>query len=358
MIRVPVISKSGIALMPTKSSRAAKYIKQGKAIGKRNKLGMFYIQLTFEPKTYHTQTISTGIDPGSMFTGVSVQTKNSTICNFNLNLPGKQISKRLEERSVLRRTRRGRRIKRSLPFKLRNHRQVRFNNRKGNSLPPSIKANKNLELRVISLLKEILPISVVYIEWFTTSKSKGFTVANQGQKYLYSVLQNMFGMQNVHKKRGFETHNLRIHLNLPKNKNKGSNTIDAHCTDSITLASFAFLDYVRQGLQNSYYWKGEVGIDINSQFKNVKRLTNRPKKLHLIEYKKGGKRKAYGGSKKVHNFRNGDIVKYQTKKKTIVGVIQSNDIYGKIKDSWKRLKQLTNNKNLTLLARQGNLICQ
>ena len=91
-----------------------------------------------------------------MFTGVSVQSKYFTLCNFNLNLPGKQISKRLEERRVLRRTRRGRRIKRSLPFKLRNHRQVRFNNRKGNSLPPSIKANKNLELKTISLIKDII----------------------------------------------------------------------------------------------------------------------------------------------------------------------------------------------------------
>lgn len=41
--RVPVVSKSGKPLMPCFPSRARKLIKSGKAIPKRNKLGIFYI---------------------------------------------------------------------------------------------------------------------------------------------------------------------------------------------------------------------------------------------------------------------------------------------------------------------------
>ncbi len=148
-IRVPVVSRKGKPLMPTKASRAAKWIKSGKAKPKRNKLGVFYVQLTVEASGEEMQDVSCGIDPGSCFTGIAVQTQEETLCGFNLILPQRQIQKRLEERRILRRTRRSRRIDRSKPFSLRNHRQVRFRNRKGNQLPPSIKASKDLELRVV-----------------------------------------------------------------------------------------------------------------------------------------------------------------------------------------------------------------
>ncbi len=43
MARVPVISKDGKPLMPTKPSRARRWIKEGKAIGKFNDLDIFYV---------------------------------------------------------------------------------------------------------------------------------------------------------------------------------------------------------------------------------------------------------------------------------------------------------------------------
>ena len=39
-MRVPVISVDNVPLMPTKPSRARRWIKEGKAIGKFNKLGI------------------------------------------------------------------------------------------------------------------------------------------------------------------------------------------------------------------------------------------------------------------------------------------------------------------------------
>ncbi|WP_242038975.1 RRXRR domain-containing protein [Anabaena lutea] len=54
-MRVPVIAAKNIPLMPTKPSRARRWIKSGIAIGKFNKLGIFYVQLIAEPSDIQTQ---------------------------------------------------------------------------------------------------------------------------------------------------------------------------------------------------------------------------------------------------------------------------------------------------------------
>nr|MDJ0510728.1 RRXRR domain-containing protein [Crocosphaera sp.] len=62
VIRVPVIDPVGKPIMPTTPARARKWIKSGKAIPKRNKLGVFYVQLTKKPSGYRTQEIVAGTD--------------------------------------------------------------------------------------------------------------------------------------------------------------------------------------------------------------------------------------------------------------------------------------------------------
>jgi len=151
--RVPTLAPDGTPLMPTKASRARRWLQKGLAKVIQNDLQIFVIQLVSEPSGYQTQDIACGLDPGSDFTGVAVQSKRETLQGLNLNLPRKQVSKRMVDRAVLRRTRRGRRIKRNLAFSRRNHRSKRFDNRKQSKLPPSIRANKQLELRVV---KEML----------------------------------------------------------------------------------------------------------------------------------------------------------------------------------------------------------
>jgi hypothetical protein len=59
-MRVPVISVDNVPLMPTKPSRARRWIKEGKAIGKFNKLGIFYVQLIAEPSNTKAQEIVNG----------------------------------------------------------------------------------------------------------------------------------------------------------------------------------------------------------------------------------------------------------------------------------------------------------
>jgi len=74
MLRVPVLSRSGKPLMPTKASRARRWLKEGKAKIVHNDLECFAIQLTFETGE-NTQSIAIGIDPGKCYSGIGVQTK-------------------------------------------------------------------------------------------------------------------------------------------------------------------------------------------------------------------------------------------------------------------------------------------
>jgi RRXRR protein len=207
MQRVPVISKDNTPLMPTKSSRARRWVKEGKAIGKFNKLGMFYVQLTTEPSNEKTQEIVIGLDPGKMFSGVAVQSRKYTLQMLHLVLPFKTIKKRMEQRSMMRRGRRGRRIKRNLSFNKRNHRQARFDNRRGSKLPPSIRANKDLEYRTIALLCEIYPVKTIVIEEVEALGNKSFSPVMVGQGYQINRLSEL---ANVTLKKGWETSNLRI----------------------------------------------------------------------------------------------------------------------------------------------------
>jgi hypothetical protein len=65
--RIPVVSKSGIPLMPCRTTKARKLLEQGKAVKKRNKLGIVYLHLAFDPKHPGTQPLAIGIDPSTKF---------------------------------------------------------------------------------------------------------------------------------------------------------------------------------------------------------------------------------------------------------------------------------------------------
>jgi hypothetical protein len=58
--------------MPTKNSRARRWVKEGKAIGKWSDVGIYYVQL-LEPAGEETQPVVVGLDPGKSYAGVGVQ---------------------------------------------------------------------------------------------------------------------------------------------------------------------------------------------------------------------------------------------------------------------------------------------
>lgn len=352
MQRVPVISKEGLPLMPTKPSRARRWLKSGKAIIWKNKLNVFAIQLTFGADC-DTQPVVVGIDPGKLFTGIAIQSKTCTHWLGHLYLPFQKIKDRLEQRRMMRRGRRGRRIDRKMPFSQRAHRQKRFNNRRQNKIPPSIKANRDLEYRVLDLLSDIFPLLEVVIETVKARGDKAFSPVMVAQKWQLNRLSKDY---MVRVKEGWETAQLRTQLGLKKQKNNKSDAvIETHAVDGIALACSEFVKYQITSL-NSRNWVGEINIAPCS-LTVIRRPPISRRQLHLMVPSIGNKRRKYGGTVTRHGLRKGDFVEATQGKKTVKGWV-SGDTKTQISVSdanWKRLGQFSKNK-VRLIHRSIGLI--
>lgn len=109
-MRVPVVDCRAMPLMPCLPAKARMLIKTGKAKPKRNKLGLFYIQLNYEQEPDH-QNLVIGIDPGSQFEGYSVVGTRDTVINLMAEAPT-HVKKAVETRRMMRRARRFRKWRR------------------------------------------------------------------------------------------------------------------------------------------------------------------------------------------------------------------------------------------------------
>ena len=243
--RVPVIDPEGFALMPTTPARARKWMTSGYSVGKRNKLGVFYIQLTQKPSGYETQTIVAGTDRGKCFTGIAFQTKLATIALFHACLPGfykskkttkdrQSVTGKMAKRNELRRTRRGQRIDRAKPFELRNHRQKRFGNRRQKKLPPSVRSNREMELRILNEMAQILPISEIRDEACggnTLKNGFGISPVTVGQEWFRKQASLIAPVTEVD---SLDTGKYRDRLGLVKErKDKSKQTPETHANDAI-----------------------------------------------------------------------------------------------------------------------------
>lgn len=149
--RVPVLNMRNEPLMPTTPGKARRLIDQGKAIViKRKPFTIRLLVATGETK----QPITLGIDSGYKFVGFSAVSGKSELMSGELQLRT-DIPKKLLERSMYRRNRRGRLW----------HREPRFLNRgKKGWLPPSIQHKLDSHIRLIEKLKGILPITRIVVE--------------------------------------------------------------------------------------------------------------------------------------------------------------------------------------------------
>lgn len=149
---VYVISMDGERLMPCKPAKARKLLRDGKA--KPVKLYPFTIQLNFEVEN-NVQDITLGIDTGFQNIGFSCISKNKELASGTVILDGK-TSDRLRERAMYRKTRRSKLW----------HRAPRWKNRikKVGWLPPSTQRRYDTHLKLIHLLRSLMPISRVVIE--------------------------------------------------------------------------------------------------------------------------------------------------------------------------------------------------
>ncbi|MBW4479871.1 MAG: RRXRR domain-containing protein [Tolypothrix brevis GSE-NOS-MK-07-07A] len=352
MLRVPVLSKKGFPLMPTKASRARRWLKAGKAKVVHKDLGIFQIQLTKCAKE-ETQPIVVGVDPGKMYTGIGVQSAKFTLWLAHLQLPFKSVRERMEQRAMMRRGRRGRRINRKIAFKLRAHRQKRFDNRRQRKVPPSIRANRELEWRVLDELTLVFPFQTVVYEVIKARGDKGFSPVMVGQKW---QLEQLKAFGEVKQLQGWETANIRRELGLHKQKHSKGDAIPAtHALDGVALACSEFIQY---GIIDRYSqgWKGDVSVT-SAPFAVIRRPPVSRRQLHLMVPAKGGVRRKYGGTVTRHGFRKGDYVEATQGDKTYRGWV-SGDTEKQVSVSdqnWKRLGQFSKNK-VWLIARSTGLI--
>ena len=345
--RVPVLNPDGQPAMPAKASRVRRWLETGKAKVVHNDLKLFCVQLVVEPLGRDTQPIAVGIDPGKLYTGIAAQTTKATLFMAHLILPFQTVKARMEQRRMMRRNRRYRKCRR---------RPARFNNRRFKKVPPSIKANRQLELRVVKELLAIYPITSIVYEVVKANGSKSFSPVMVGQ---YWMLAQLEAMRPTCQKYGWETELIRTRLGLEKQKSHKRDAIpQTHAVDGIALAASVFIEYRQWHTTNAHgaNWVGECQTT-SAPFAVIRRPPISRRQLHLMVPTKGGVRRKYGGTTTRHGVRKGDFVKAEQAGRVSVGWV-SGDTERQISVSdinWKRIAQFTA-KKVQLIQRSTGLL--
>lgn len=369
MLRVAVLDQNEKPLMPTKASRARRMVRDGKAVGRWSDLGVWFIQLAGKPSGTETQDIAVGVDPGKSYSGVGVQSAKATLFMAHLVLPFNRVRARMDQRSLLRRGRRGRRINRSVPFALRNHREQRFDNRRGNKLAPSIRAARQLELRVVTELSKLYPLTAIGYERVAARTKKGchFSPVQVGQDW---AIEQMSQVAPSYQIKGFKTASLRHYLGLEKDKtNKAEAKPETHAVDGVAIACAHFVKFQawHTAQARGGDWSGAVSVTgaafkVITRFGAVKRGKQYGfyrRQLHFEVPTKGDVRKRKGGTVTPWNFRIGDLVKATKGRATVTGYVggysESNKVVSIYDWTWRRVGQFSVSK--TNLLRRSNGLC-
>ncbi|NES70298.1 MAG: hypothetical protein F6K24_36345 [Okeania sp. SIO2D1] len=390
MTRVPVQNPDGTPAMPTKASRARRWVRDGKATGHWNDPGIYYIRLVTEPSGRSVQKVAVGVDPGKSYTGIAVQSAKATLYLAHLLLPFQRVKERIgaavikkgkviknaRGRALHRRVRRGQRINRKIPFEQRAHRQKRFDNRRRDSkIAPSIRAAREMELRIVTELSKIYPVAsivdqVIKADVDLTSgrrgarSGQGFSTVMVGQKWAIKQLQSIATVKTVlgWQKNGNGTSQIRKHLELTKIKDKKAQTPESHAVDGIALAA---TEFIRFGLvpkigYDLHTWIGSITVT-SAPFRIITRPEYFRRALHFDNADKGGKRKRKGGTITPFDVRCGDRVMATKSGETVIGWVGGYTQTAKSKNisvydhNWKRLGQYAPSK--VWLIRRSNKLC-
>jgi hypothetical protein len=284
--------------MPCTPVKARHLFKSGKARPKRNKLGLFYVQLCYEQDP-DNQPLVAGIDPGSKFEGYSVVGTKDTVLNLMAEAPD-HVKDAVETRRTMRRARRHRKWRRA----------IRFDNRlnRKNRIPPSTRSRWEAKARIVAHLKTIVPLTAVVVEdvQAVTRKGKGgkwngsFSPVQVGKEHLYGLLREM-GL-NVHLLEGWQTKELRGKYGLKKTKSKSKRSFESHAVDAWVLAASVS--------------GASVPTCTHLWYVVPARLHRR--QLHRLQASKGGLRKPYGGTRSV-GFKRGTLVHHPKYRLCTVG---------------------------------------
>ena len=300
-IYVPVVSCTGIPLMPCSPRRAKELMRKHKA-KKQWRYGIFYIKL-IERDIGNIQEISCGIDSGSKREAITVKSKNKTFINI-LADARTGVKESLEVRKNMRKSRRSRKT----PC-----RKNKYNRKRNkNFIPPSTRARYDSKVRIINILKKIYPISIYVVEDIKAKNkerqrnwNKNFSPLEIGKKYFYNILKT-YG--NLILKEGWETFEKRQFLKLNKTSKKLDKVFSAHNVDSWVLANFPFDIQIYPDNISMYYFQ-QIGL--------------RRRQLHMLQFSKGGKRRRNGGTVSL-GIPKGTVVKVRYKKKEILCYIGGN----------------------------------
>jgi len=282
--RIPVTYK-GKPLMPMKYSKAAWLVKEGKAKLRKDKDGIWYLKLKFEPSGKETQEVHLGIDPGTHFDGFSVVSEQCHHENIQIN-HNKSVKDRMSKRSGLRRVRRSR---------LR-HRKIRFDNRTSEMMVPTIRSMFEFRKFIISKLTRLYPISKVIIEdvaynhWKETGDNKErrgsfFSQCEIGKSVLYEFIRSLgIKLTTV---RGYITKNIRTKLfgEDLKLANKGVKSFYAHCVDSLSLGTTGLNKFTVNKINEVTRFISKIWLNRRELSKWKARYSN---KKYYFRYLKGG----------------------------------------------------------------------
>ncbi|NWH06950.1 RNA-guided endonuclease IscB [Desulfobacter latus] len=151
-MKVFVLNKHGKPLMPTTPRKARLLLKEEKA--KIVSHSPFTIRLLYGSSGYK-QKVKLGIDAGYKTIGFSAVSQKDELVSGEVKLLENQ-SERIRDRAVYRRQRRNRK----------RYRPARFDNRKRKEgwLAPSIQHKLESHIRIVNLIKKIVPVTEIVIE--------------------------------------------------------------------------------------------------------------------------------------------------------------------------------------------------
>jgi hypothetical protein len=297
-MRIPVVDARGIPLMPCTPPKARALLKAAKAHPKRNKLGLFYLQLTYAQEP-NNQRLVVGIDPGSSFEGYSVVGTKETVCNLMIEAPT-HVKKAVETRRTMRRARRFRLWRRPC----RSHNRLARKHR----LPPSTRSRWEAKARIVRHLATMLPLTDAAVEDVQAATrhgsggqwNKAFSPVQVGKEHLYRLLKHQ-GL-NVHLYTGIVTSQLRERYGVVKTHQKDAQAFSSHAVDAWVLAATT---------------SGAVAPTCTRIWYGVPHRLHR-RQLHRLEAAKGGIRKPYGGTQSL-GFKRGTMVQHPTYGRCTVG---------------------------------------
>lgn len=215
-----VLNKNGKALMPCKPQKARVLLKRGDA--KVVKRTPFTIKL-IGGSTGYKQPLVAGMDTGSKTVGCAVVGLGKVVYQSQIALR-KDVSKKMEQRAIYRRNRRGRKC-RYRPARWSNRASMRAEGR----LSPSLKSKLDSHLRERNFVESILPISEWKVETasfdihrITNPEVKGGGYQNGVQKDFYNVKAYVLHRDGYKCKSGRKgKHSSKLHVHHIQFRSKG-----------------------------------------------------------------------------------------------------------------------------------------